>query len=193
MLRKPSAHFGQNDCWNLEHRLLALQRHPRVRTKTTCIFMTTWGIVLRDYTSKLYLLGIRYCPHGVCFHSNCHFTIFQPEVRSQLRGFRSVSRYWHHANHNMRSRAISHPPQSECTPWVVETGGGAHIVPFACKSLTLLLSTIIHSFSYPQPSTADSTFETERPWRYGRSQLLVEHPTIMRGRSQPLASAWRKS
>ena len=27
MLRKTSAHFGQNDCWNPERRLLALRRH----------------------------------------------------------------------------------------------------------------------------------------------------------------------
>jgi len=146
MLRKPSAHFGQNDCWNLEHRLLALQRHQRVRTKTTCIFMTTWVIVLRDYTSKLYLLGIRYAYIAFVSIQIAISPSFNPEVRSQLRGFRSVSRYWHHANHNLRSRAISHSPQSECTPWVVQTGGGAHIVPFACKSLTLLLSTLIHSF-----------------------------------------------
>ncbi|EDR09844.1 uncharacterized protein LACBIDRAFT_318081 [Laccaria bicolor S238N-H82] len=70
MLKKASAHFGQNECWHLEHRLLALQRHSRARTTSTRIFLTTW----------------EHCPPAfVSIQVAILPSSFNPEARSQPR------------------------------------------------------------------------------------------------------------
>ena len=78
-----------NNCLHLEHRLLALQRHVRARTKTRRIFMTTWIIVIqvsRGYTSKFYLLTIRYASIAfVSIQIALSPSSFNPEVRYQPR------------------------------------------------------------------------------------------------------------
>ena len=127
--------FGQNDCWHLEHRLLALQRHLRARTKTRRIFMITWIIIIqvsRGYTSKFYLLTIRYASIAfVSIQIALSPSSFNPKYAEELPFHMKVlMRKCVTCNH-------SHPAQSQCTPWVVETRGGAHIVMLDCKSLTL--------------------------------------------------------
>ena len=85
---------------------------------------------------KFYVLTICYASIAFVSIQIALSPSFNPEVR--LNRGASISYEGVDAQMcSMQSRAISHPAQGQCTPWVVQTGGGAHIFPLDCKRLKL--------------------------------------------------------